>query len=71
MRVNENPDRRNENMNDTTKTLIDLLRRAAAMGLTFDRGMAYISAAYIEEQKRLRDEIDRAIAAAEAAAAGL
>lgn len=53
-------------MNDTTKTLIDLLRQTARLGLTFDKGSAYISVAYIKEQERLRKEIEAAIAAAEA-----
>lgn len=53
-------------MNETTKTLIDLLRRASQLGLTFERGSAYISAGYIVEQEKLRKEIYAAIAAAEA-----
>jgi virulence-associated protein VapD len=53
-------------MDETTKTLIDLLRRVERLGLTFSRGSAYISVSYIEEQEQLRAEIAAAIAAAEA-----
>ena len=52
-------------MNEQTKHLIDLLKRAAHLGLTFDRGSAYISREYVVQQEKLREEINRAIEAAE------
>ncbi|MBI1620075.1 hypothetical protein [Aquamicrobium zhengzhouense] len=42
--------------------LLALLKEAQALGLTFHRGAAYISAAYIEKQAELNARIDQAIA---------
>lgn len=41
--------------------LLALLKEAQALGLTFHRGAAYISAAYIQKQAELNARIDRAI----------
>jgi hypothetical protein len=45
--------------------LVAVLRAAERLGLTFDRGSAYISAEYIKEQTSLRDRIAAAVARAE------
>jgi hypothetical protein len=55
----------NRNRKMTTQQaqdLIDLLRKTAALGLTFDCGTAYIRRSYIDEQTALRARITDAIA---------
>lgn len=41
--------------------LAELLKKVRRLGLTFERGSAYISRSYIDEQCALRQQIDTAL----------
>lgn len=57
-------------MTTITEELIDLLRQARSLGLTFHIGSAYISRAYIDKQTELNARIKDVIARAEAMSEG-
>jgi len=48
-------------MDNMTAELIELLKRAQRLGLSFDIGTAYIRRSYIDEQTELNRRIDEAI----------
>jgi hypothetical protein len=54
---------------EQARDLIDLLRKTAALGLTFDCGTAYIRRSYIDQQTVLLERVQGAIATLEAVAA--